>query len=195
MFNDHDKKHMRGIADSKARNQDPACCYDNKRARDELHKESTTMQMQMYREELGKSVLTQRKRSFDIGLAVENDCTSSESKRTRINEHEEFHFSSSYARMTATFGPHECTSTEGATVPPVEAGAKHTCVTTSRDSHHTRQQKRPNSTHEKPGKTAPVPKIICNAVTRVSLPRFTLGDSFFQRCHIMLTLRASLATI
>ena len=166
--------------DSRARNQDQACYHCNKRARGELHNEST-MQMQMYREALGKSALTQRKRSFDIGLAVEKDCTNSESKRTRINEHEEFHFS--YARMTATCGPPECTSTEGAIVPSVEAGAKHTCVTTFRDSHHTGQQNRilpTNSTHEKPGKTAPVPKIICNAVTRVSLPRFTLVGSFFH---------------
>ena len=123
----------------------------------------------------GNIGLKQRKRSIDLGLAVENGRTK---RRGSAQEHEGLPFSSSYTRMTATCEPTEGTGREGPSVPPVqrvEAGGERTRT----DSHHAAKQ-RPNSTHDQSGKAGPAPKIIRHAVPRVSLQRFTLGGSFFH---------------
>ena len=85
----------------------------------------------------GNHALTQRKRSIDVGLAVQNDRTK---RSAKAREPEGLPFSSSHTRMTVTCGPLEGTRREGPSVPPVqpvEAGAERRCT----DSHRAAKQR------------------------------------------------------
>ena len=128
----------------------------------------------------GNRVHTQRKRSIDAGLDVQNDQTK---RRAKACEPDGLPFPSSYTHMTAPCVPQERgsggTRRKGPSVPPVqpvEAGAERTCAY----SHHS-AKRRPNST-EKPGIAAPGNGKIIGGhhAPQVQLPRFSLGSSFFH---------------